>query len=261
MEKGSGMITKILPRKNYVLRESTRRKHHMHMLACNIDQAFLIVTIEQPDLKPGFIDRFLLTTATHDIPTYIIVNKADIYGEEALMMYEGLAYIYESIGYNTLLVSAKEKEGIEMLQMLLKDKVTLLSGHSGVGKSSLVNEIQPTLELSTQDISGYSGKGMHTTTFAQMHELDFGGQLIDTPGIKELGFINMEPLDVAHNFKEFFELSPNCKFSNCLHINEPKCAVKDALEAEEVSPLRYQNYLKIMEEVMGQNYWERNTDW
>lgn len=261
MEEGIGIITKLHDRRNYVLRQSTRKRHYMHMIACNIDQAFLVTTIAQPMLKPGFIDRFLLTTATHDIPTYIIVNKSDVYDEEELMMYEGLSNIYGAIGYQTLLVSAEQGQGIEELRALLKDKTTLISGHSGVGKSSLVNAIEPRLEISTQEVSDYSGKGMHTTTFAEMHNLEFGGYLIDTPGIKELGFINMEPMDVAHNFKEFFEYSKDCKFSNCMHLNEPHCAVKKAIEEEEISGLRYQNYLNIMEEVMGQNYWERKTDW
>ncbi|MCP4440321.1 MAG: ribosome small subunit-dependent GTPase A [Aureispira sp.] len=261
MEDGMGIITKLHPRRNYVLRQSTRKRHYMHMLACNIDQAFLVTTIAHPMLKPGFIDRFLLTTATHDIPTYIIVNKADAYDEGELEMYGGLSVIYGDIGYKTLLVSAEQGDGIDKLRTLLKDKRTLVCGHSGVGKSSLVNAVQPNLELFTQEVSDYSGKGMHTTTFAEMYNLDFGGELIDTPGIKELGFINMEPMDVAHNFKEFFEHSKNCKFNNCMHLNEPHCAVKNAIEEGYISPLRYQNYLGIMEEVMGQNYWERKTDW
>jgi len=147
------------------------------------------------------------------------------------------------------------------LKTILKDKTTLLSGHSGVGKSSIVNNIQENLELDTQEISDYSGKGMHTTTFAQMHELEFGGCIIDTPGIKEMGFINMDPADVAHNFREIFEMSEHCKYSNCMHINEPNCAVKEAIEAGSISILRYQSYVSILEDVMGQNSWERQTDW
>ncbi|WMX16977.1 MULTISPECIES: ribosome small subunit-dependent GTPase A [unclassified Aureispira] len=262
-EKGldTGMIAKLFPRENYVLRQSTRRKHYMHLIAANIDQAFIIVTIQDPMLKPGFIDRFLLTTESHNIPTYIIVNKADIYTDDDMAIFNGLKQLYAEIGYQTKLVSAETGTGIEDLKELLKDKTTLLSGHSGVGKSSIVNCIQDNLELDTQEISEYSGKGMHTTTFAQMHELEFGGVIIDTPGIKEMGFINMDPADVAHNFREIFEMSEHCKYGNCMHMNEPHCAVKEAVESGAISILRYQSYLSILEDVMGQNSWERLTDW
>lgn len=262
-EKGleTGIIAELHPRENYVLRQSTRRRHYMHLIAANIDQAFIIVTIREPMLKPGFIDRFLLSTESHNIPTYIIVNKADLYDENDLELYEVLDSIYTPLGYTTKLVSAETGQGTDTLRALLKDKNTLISGHSGVGKSSLVNALEPDLDIHTQVVSDYSGKGMHTTTFAQMHDLTFGGHIIDTPGIKELGFINMEPMDVAHNFKEIFIYSRDCKFSNCLHLNEPKCAVKAAVEAGEISILRYQSYLSILEEIQDQNYWERQTDW
>ncbi|BDS09813.1 ribosome small subunit-dependent GTPase A [Aureispira anguillae] len=262
-EKGldTGMISKLFPRQNYVLRQSTRRKHYMHLIAANIDQAFIIVTIQDPMLKPGFIDRFLLTTESHNIPTYIIVNKSDIYTEDDIAIQKGLAQMYGEIGYPTILVSAQTGDGIDQLKALLQNKKTLLSGHSGVGKSSLVNAIQAGLELDTQEVSDYSGKGMHTTTFAQMYELETGGLIIDTPGIKEMGFINMDPVDVAHNFREIFDTSEHCKYGNCMHVNEPNCAVKDAVESGAISILRYQSYLSILEDVMGQNSWERQTDW
>lgn len=257
----TGVIAKLFPRQNYVLRQSTRRKHYMHLIAANIHQAFIIVTIQNPMLKPGFIDRFLLTTESHNIPSYIIVNKADIYTDDDLAIQKGLAMLYEEIGYKTVLVSAQTGEGIDKLKELLKDKKTLLSGHSGVGKSSLVNSIQEGLQIETQEISDYSGKGMHTTTFAQMYDLQIGGQIIDTPGIKEMGFINMDPMDVAHNFREIFDTSEHCKYGDCLHMNEPKCAVKEAVESGAISLLRYQSYLSILDDVMSQNYWERQTDW
>lgn len=262
-EKGldTGMISKLFPRQNYVLRQSTRQRHQMHLIAANIDQAFVIATIQNPSLKLGFVDRFLLTTETHNIPSFIIINKADIYTEDDMEMYYGLELIYKEIGYQSVLVSAETGQGIDLLKELLKDKITLVSGHSGVGKSSLINTIQSGLEIDTQEISDYSGKGVHTTTFSQMHELDFGGKIIDTPGIKEMGFINMSPSDVAHNFREIFKKSSDCKYNNCLHDNEPNCAVKEAVESGEISELRYQSYLSVLEDVTNQNYWERETDW
>lgn len=259
-EKGleTGMIHKILPRQNYVLRRSTRQKHHQHLIACNLDQALLVVTLREPNVKLGFIDRFLLTTEAYSIPTYIILNKADLYDEDDLEMYEGLKILYGRAGYQTRLVSAETGEGLEELKLLLKDKRSLFSGHSGVGKSSLINALAPGLGLRTSEVSDYTQKGMHTTTFAELFCLPGGGEIIDTPGIKELGFLNLEPQDVAHNFPEIFEASKNCKYNNCLHINEPHCAVKAALETGEVHELRYQSYLSIMEEIQEQNHWERH---
>ncbi|AFC25438.1 ribosome small subunit-dependent GTPase A [Saprospira grandis] len=259
-EKGleTGMIHKILPRQNYVLRRSTRQKHHQHLIACNLDQALLVVTLREPNVKLGFIDRFLLTTEAYSIPTYIILNKADLYDEGDLEMYEGLKILYGRAGYQTRLVSAETGEGLEELQLLLKDKRSLFSGHSGVGKSSLINSLAPGLGLRTGEVSDYTQKGMHTTTFAELFTLPQGGEIIDTPGIKELGFLNLEPQDVAHNFPEIFEASKNCKYNNCLHINEPHCAVKAGLETGEIHELRYQSYLSIMEEIQEQNHWERH---
>ncbi len=257
-EEGTGIIRKILPRRNYVIRQSPRKRHHVHLLASNIDQAVLIATIIHPNLKQGFIDRFLVMTEPYDIPTIIVFNKADLYGEDELLYFQYLQAIYEAIGYKVLLLSSTTGEGTDELRELLKDKISLIGGQSGVGKSTLVNCIQPHLDLRTSDISDYSGKGQHTTTFAEMHPLDFGGQIIDTPGIKTLAFTHLEPMDVAHNFRELFILSENCKFADCTHRNEPKCAVKAALEAGHISELRYSNYLNILEEIEDQNYWERH---
>lgn len=256
-----GLIKEILPRRNYVVRQSPRRKHDLHLLASNIDQAVIIMTIIHPNLKQGFIDRFLLMTEPYNIPTVIVFNKADLYGEEEMAIYEYLKDIYIAIGYEVLLVSAVTHTGLDELRETLRDKLSLISGQSGVGKSTLINAIQPQLELRTKELSDYSGKGQHTTTFAEIFPLEFGGAIIDTPGIKTLGFNNLEPLDVAHNFREFFQRSDDCKFGgNCLHRNEPQCAVKAAVESGEISELRYINYLTILEEIEEQNYWERHRE-
>lgn len=260
-EEGKGTIKTILPRRNYVVRQSPRKKHDLHLLASNIDQAMVIVTIVEPKLKQGFIDRFLLMTEPYNIPTVIVFNKSDLYGEEDLAIYEYLEEIYQAIDYPVLLVSAVTGAGTEALKALLKDKTTLISGQSGVGKSTLVNYIQPQLELRIGDLSDFTGKGQHTTTFAEMHELDFGGYIIDTPGIKTLSFNNLEPMDVAHNFRELFAASEDCRFGgSCLHRDEPGCAVKAAVEAGTISELRYMNYLMLLDEVEAQNYWERRRE-
>ncbi len=262
LKDGTAIIKNILPRKNYVVRQSPRKKHGLHLLAANVDQAVLIVTIRHPNLKQGFIDRYLLMTEPYNIPAIIVFNKADLYDEDDLAIFEYLQYIYEKIGYKVLLTSAIDGTGLDEFKAILKDKTSLLSGQSGVGKSSLINAIEPTLQLKTGELSGYSGKGQHTTTFAEMHPLSFGGFIIDTPGIKTLSFNHLEPQDVAHNFREFFELSPNCRFGgSCLHRDEPGCAVKQAIAEERVSELRYLNYLSLLEEVESRNYWERRKDY
>jgi ribosome biogenesis GTPase len=252
------MITAIGPRRNYVVRQSPRQKHDLHLIASNIDQAFIISTLVEPRLKQGFIDRCLMMTEPHDIPACMIFNKQDLYTEEDMALFEGLNEIYSDIGYPAFAVSAERNIGLDEIRHLLKDNVTLFVGQSGVGKSTLVNAIQPDLQLKVSEVSDTTNKGKHTTTFAEMHELDFGGFIIDMPGIKTLSFNNLEPMDVAHNFREFFAISHLCKFQDCTHRAEPSCAVREGVEAGLVSELRYMNYLRILEEIGEQNYWERH---
>ncbi|MFZ1558741.1 MAG: ribosome small subunit-dependent GTPase A [Saprospiraceae bacterium] len=255
-----GVIKAISPRKNYVVRQSPRKKHQLHFLASNVDQVLLIVTMREPNLKVGFIDRFLIMTEPYSIPAIIVFNKSDIYTDDDLVYNNELNAIYTKIGHRVIKASSVTKDGLKEIQTLLKDKITLIAGQSGVGKSTLVNAIEPTLDLRTEEISDFSGKGQHTTTFAEMFDLSFGGQIIDTPGIKTLAFSHLEVMDIAHNFKEFFAIADQCKFANCTHRNEPKCAIKAAVESGEISHIRYQNYLGLLEEVEDQNYWERHSD-
>lgn len=257
-DQSQGVINEVLPRQNYIVRQSPRKKHELHLLAANVDLAVLVTTIIEPNLKIGFIDRFLLMTEPHNIPVCIVINKHDVLGEEELEILEGLTLLYRHIGYDVMSCSSVTGHGIEALRQKLKDKVTLIAGQSGVGKSTLINSIQPGLGLKTEEISAHSGKGQHTTTFAEMFALNEGGSIIDTPGIKMLSFNNLEPMDVAHNFREFFVASSNCRFPNCLHRDEPGCAVKSGVEDGTLSSLRYGHYLQILAEVDDQNYWERH---
>lgn len=254
------VIREVKPRINYVVRQSPRKKHNVHLIASNVDLALLIVTMVEPNLKQGFIDRFLMMTEPYNIPVAIVFNKSDLYSEDDMVFFNYLKTLYTSIGYEVILVSAEKNSNIDLVRTLIKDKVSLISGQSGVGKTSLLNVIAPDLDLRTGELSDYSGKGQHTTTFAEMHELPGGGYIIDTPGIKALAFNNLEVMDVAHNFREFFILSQDCKFSDCTHRNEPKCAVKEAVNNGEVSELRYNNYLQIIQEIEDQNYWEVHNE-
>ncbi len=257
---GKGLIKKIHPRVNYVARQSPRQRLQVHLLASNIDLAVLFVTVVEPSVKTGFIDRFLLTTEPRNIPTIIVFNKADIYSEKDIARFEEIQKVYQTIGYTCILISAITGQGIDELKSLIKDKTTLLCGQSGVGKSTVMNTMEPNLDIKTGEISDYSGKGQHTTTFAEMHPLKMGGQVIDTPGIKMLAFNNMEIMDVRHNFREFFMVANKCKYANCTHRNEPNCAVKAAIESGGISEWRYDSYLQILEEIEDQNYWERHKD-
>jgi ribosome biogenesis GTPase len=243
---GMGSITELLPRKNYIIRKSTNLSKQSHVIAANIDQAFVIATLAFPRTSTGFIDRFLATAEAYNIPSSIVFNKMDIYTEEGLNGVEEITSLYEKIGYRCFSVSAVENTGVEELKEVMKGKVNLFSGHSGVGKSTLINAIQPGLDLSVGIISEAHSKGTHTTTFAEMHALDDGGFIMDTPGIKEFGMINMEKTEISHYFPEIFKKSSQCKFSSCLHINEPKCAVIAAVENGEIAASRYNSYLGIV---------------
>lgn len=246
--ENTAVIAEILLRKNYISRQSPRQKQARHIIAANIDQAFLVATISNPRTSTGFIDRFLLTAEAYGIPAHILFNKQDLLGEKDLRKQQEICTVLRQIHYPVHLISAQTKAGIGMLESLLKEKTTLISGHSGVGKSTLINAIHPVANLKTGEISEYHQKGMHVTTFAEMHELPFGGYVIDTPGIKEFGLLDIEPQEVSHYFREMRELVNECKFNNCLHVNEPKCAVKQALQEGKISEERYKNYLNILED-------------
>jgi ribosome biogenesis GTPase len=256
---GTGSITGVLPRKNYIARQSPKSRVHLQLIACNIDQAVLVTSICDPPLKPGFIDRFLLTTEPQNIPALVVFNKWDLYGEEDRALFEQYRKVYEGIGYGVFGVAAQTGFRIDELRSALQNKTNLFSGQSGVGKSTLINCLEPATGLRTGELSSYTGKGTHTTTFAQMFAMSNGGFIIDTPGIKTLAFNNLEVMDVAHNFREFFRASVNCRFgSQCTHRDEPDCAVKEGLANGSISEIRYRNYLQILSEIESQNYWERN---
>ena len=257
--ENQGIIHKIEPRKNYIVRHSPKNKHQLHLIAANIDLAVLVTTLIQPTFKPGFIDRFLITTEPQNIPVLIVFNKSDLWKESEFQLFEDCKSIYRHITAGLLEVSTVTLKNIELLKQNLLGKTCLVAGQSGVGKSSLLNVLQPGIGLRTSDISSSSGKGTHTTTFAEMFILEDGSRVIDTPGIKSLSFNNLEIMDVAHNFKEFFETSVGCRFgSKCTHRNEPECAVKMAIESGHISFQRYQNYINLIDEIESQNYWERN---
>lgn len=245
--KNTGVITEILERKNYIIRKSVNLSKQTHIIAANIDIAFLLVTIDNPPTFTGFIDRFLATAEAYNIKTIILFNKLDAYSDAELEKLAILDDVYTSIGYHCIPISATKKIGIDEVKSLMKDKTTMFSGHSGVGKTTLINAIEPTLNLKTKEVSKQHKQGMHTTTFAEMFELSFGGFIIDTPGIKGFGVVDFEPEEITDYFPEFFERKSKCKFNNCLHINEPKCAIKDALENEEIAYSRYRSYLQMVE--------------
>ncbi|MVZ66799.1 ribosome small subunit-dependent GTPase A [Sphingobacterium sp. DK4209] len=240
-----GIITELEPRKNYIIRKSVNLSKQTQIIGANLDQAILVVTLASPATSTGFIDRFLVTAEAYSIPAILIFNKLDLFSEEGLELLDEFMGLYEHLGYPCYAVSALEGEHIEEVRTLLKDKTTVVSGHSGVGKSTLVNAVVPEAAMKTGEISEWSDKGKHTTTFAEMIELPFGGKLIDTPGIRELGIVDIEPQELSHFFPEMRALLNECKFHNCRHINEPGCAVLQAVEAGEIEPSRYDSYISI----------------
>ena len=251
-EEKTALITKILDRHNYIIRKSAKLSKQAQIIASNVDQAFLIVTIKSPHTSLGFIDRFLVTTESFRIPVTILFNKIDILKEKDLEKLNHHCALYESLGYKCKQISIEENIGLDGLKDELRNQTTLVSGHSGVGKSSLVNYLLPDLVLDTRTISSYNDKGKHTTTFAEMHFLPFGGKIIDTPGIKEIGVIDMEKEEISDYFVEMRERIGQCKYHNCYHMYEPGCAIKEAVENGDIAPSRFNTYWSLVEDIEAQ---------
>lgn len=257
-DETTGVINTIHDRKNYIVRKSVNLSKQTHIIASNIDQVFLLVTIDNPPTFTSFIDRFLVTAEAYAIKTVLLFNKIDTYNEETLDEVRYLAHVYRKIGYECIGISAATGKNIDKVKAMMHHKVSMFAGHSGVGKSTLVNAIEPNLDLKTKAISTQHMQGQHTTTFAEMFDLSFGAKIIDTPGIKGFGIVDMEKEEVGDYFPEFFELKQHCKFNNCLHVEEPKCAVKTALENDEIAASRYRSYLQILE---GEDEHYRTDTW
>lgn len=243
---GTGIIYQIFDRKNYIVRKSTNLSKQTHILAANIDQAVLMVTLKNPVTYSVFIDRFLITTEAYNIPAKLIFNKIDLYDDKEKQLLNEYIKAYELAGYECIQTSVTQKINIEKITQLLKNKITLIAGNSGVGKSSLINFIDPALHLKTNEISSYHKSGKHTTTFAEMFDLSVGGSIIDTPGIRGFGLHDIKKEELFHYFPEIFKASENCKYYNCTHVHEPGCAVKIAVEENKIHPMRYHNYLNIL---------------
>lgn len=243
----SGIIHKIHDRTNYIVRKSVNLSKQTHIISANIDQVFLMITINNPPTLTSFIDRFLVTTEAYSIKTVLVFNKIDTYNEEMLLEVKYLAHVYRKIGYECIGVSAITGKNVDKIKALMLHKVSMFSGHSGVGKSTLVNAIEPTLNIKTKEISTSHMQGKHTTTFAEMFDLSFEAKIIDTPGIKGFGVVDMSKEEVGDYFPEIFKLKQDCKFNNCLHIKEPNCAVRKALDRDELAFSRYRSYIQIIE--------------
>lgn len=253
-EEETGVITGIEERENYIIRKSVNLSKQTHIIASNIDQVFLLITLNNPPTFTTFIDRFLVTAEAYDIEAILLFNKIDTYNEDELAEIKYLAALYREIGYKCIGISAKTGKNVDKVKEIMQGETSMISGHSGTGKSTLVNAIEPSLHLKTSKISEQHKQGQHTTTFAEMFDLSFGARIIDTPGIKGFGVVDMEKEEIGNYFPEFFERKQDCKFHNCLHIDEPKCAVKDALEEGEVAWSRYKSYLQILKGEEDQHY-------
>src|SRR4030095_8941851 len=250
----TAIITSIHSRTNYINRKSPRVKHQHHIVASNLDQSILVATLKEPRTSQGFIDRFLVASEMFHVPALIVFNKADLLKKKDEEKFDHMRKMYESAGYKVFLTSAKDNKGIAELQLELKDRTTLISGHSGVGKSTLLNLIFPDIKLKTQDISGWSGKGQHTTTFAEMFDLPFGGKIIDTPGMREFGLVDITKQELSHYFPEMRSRLNDCQFNNCQHINEPGCAIKKAVDEEKINIDRYISYCTILDSIEERKY-------
>jgi ribosome biogenesis GTPase len=248
------IITEIHDRKNHINRQAPGQRMHQHVVAANIDQALVFATLREPKTSSGFIDRYLVACEAYHIPAIVIFNKSDLYRNKENELFQELRDIYKDVGYKVVLMSIPENRGVEEVKDLLRDKTSLISGHSGVGKSSFINAVFPERQLKTQEVSGWSGKGMHTTTFAEMFDLPFGGRIIDTPGMREFGIRDIEKQELSHYFPEMRRLINDCQFNNCLHINEPGCAVKKGLEEGKVSVERYVSYCNILDSLETKTY-------
>lgn len=254
--QNTAFITAIGDRKNYIIRKSQNLSKQSHIIAANVDQAFLVVTVERPQTSTTFIDRFLATAEAYSVPVVLVFNKTDLL-DDSLMRYQRMmTYLYETVGYKCVAVSAETGEGMDELMEMLRDRITLLSGHSGVGKSTMINRLLPGVNLRTAEISDAHNTGMHTTTFSEMLPLPGGGYIIDTPGMKGFGTFDMEPEELTSYFKEIFRFSKDCRFSNCTHTHEPGCAVLKAVEDHYIAASRYQSYLSMLEDKDGNKYRE-----
>ena len=245
--ENTGIITELLDRRNYILRKASNLSREYQIIAANLDHVFLMITIILPETPVEFIDRFLITAEAYRIPASLIINKTDLYGEEENTKMEHLSSVYRKIGYECFSISVKNNAGLEVLSEKMREKISLISGNSGVGKTTLLNTFNPSLNLKTEEVSDYHKQGKHVTTFPEMHRMPFGGYLIDTPGIRGFGVVDMERNEIYHFFPEIFRISRDCRFYNCLHLDEPGCAVRNAVEAGIVDPLRYRSYVSILE--------------
>lgn len=252
--ESTGIITTIYNRRNYVARQSPHHKMQHHIIASNIDQSILFATLKEPKTSQGFIDRFLVACEMYHVPAIIVFNKADVYKKKEQEKFDQWKEMYEAIGYKVILTSVLNGNGIDKIEEVLKNKTSLLSGHSGVGKSTFINAVFPALELKTLEVSSWSGKGMHSTTFAEMFDLPFGGRIIDTPGIRELGLVDIMKTELSGYFPEMKKVLGNCQFNNCVHMNEPGCAVKDAVLSGEIAEERYISYCSILDSIHEQYY-------